>query len=171
MENLLSVVTTNGTLFVWALITVLFIASFLGIVIPVIPGVLLLWLGFVSYHFFIDGTQLSWIFWLTMGLFTLVLLSADFYLNVYFVDQFGGSAWSKWGALAGMFIGLFIYPPFGMILAPLLLVFVIEFMIQKSFKKGLSASFGTLAGFLSSAFAKVFLHIVMIIIFFMFIIF
>lgn len=172
MENLsLSVIIANGANFVWVLIIVLFIVSFLGIVIPVIPGVLLLWLGFIAYHFLIDGTELTLVFWVTMSLFTFVLLGADFYLNVYFVDQFGGSAWSKWGALIGMFAGLFIYPPLGMILVPLLLVFVIEFTIQKSFKKGLFASVGTLAGFLSSAITKVFLHVVMIIMFFMFIIF
>lgn len=172
MENLLLFVgTSNGTVFFWVLIVVLFIASFIGIVIPVIPGVLLLWLGFISYHYFIDETELSLIFWVTMGWLTLVLIGADFYLNVYFVDQFGGSTWSKWGALVGMFIGLFIYPPLGVIIVPLLFVFAIEFMIQRSFKRGLFASVGTLAGFLSGTIAKVFLHVFMIIIFFMFIIF
>lgn len=158
-------------MFVWVIILILFITSFIGIVIPVIPGALLIWLGFIAYHFLIDGTELTIFFWITMGLFTFVLLGADFYLNVYFVDQFGGSSWSKWGALIGMFVGLFIYPPIGMILVPLVTVLVIELTIQKSFKRGLLASVGTLAGFLSSALAKVFLHIVMIIIFFMFIIF
>lgn len=171
MDSLLLMMSINGDVFIWIFIAILFIASFVGIVLPVIPGVLLLWLGFVVYHFIIDGTELSLLFWLTMGLFTFLLLGADFYLNVYFVDQFGGSAWSKWAALIGMVVGLFVYPPFGMILAPLLFVFFIELMIQKSLKKGLFASFGTIAGFLSSAIAKVFLHVLMIIIFFIFIIF
>lgn len=163
--------TTSGTAFIWLLIIVLFLVSFIGIVIPIIPGVLLLWLGFISYHFLIDPNELTMFFWISMGLFTLILLGADFYINMFFVDQFGGSKWSKWGALIGMVFGLFVYPPIGLILLPLLVVFFIELTIHGSFKKSFMTSLGTLAGFLSSAVAKVFLQVIMIIIFFIFIIF
>jgi|SRR5699024_773599 len=172
MTNLLILtVTSNVDIFIWILIILLFIVSFIGIVVPVIPGTLLLWLGFFAYHFFINSNELTWLFWIAMGIFTIVSLGADFYINVFFVDQFGGSKWSKWGALIGTLIGIFVYPPIGIILIPLLVVFVIELSIQQSFKKGMYASLGTLAGFLSSAVAKVFLQIVMIIIFFIFVIF
>ncbi|HZW67180.1 MAG TPA: DUF456 family protein [Pseudogracilibacillus sp.] len=171
MENAyLFTATGNTVLLLWVLIALLFILSFIGIVVPIIPGVLLLWIGFLVYHFFINAHDLSLFFWITVGLFTFVLLGADFYLNLYFVEQFGGSKWSKWGALIGMFLGIFIYPPFGILLVPLIIVFIIEVSLQNSFKKGSLAALGTLAGFLSGAVAKVMLQVVMIIIFFIFII-
>lgn len=162
--------TGNTVVLVWVLIALLFILSFIGIVVPIIPGVLLLWFGFLAYHFFINPNELSLFFWITVGLFTLVLLGAEFYLNLYFVEQFGGSKWSKWGALIGMVLGIFIYPPFGILLLPLVIVFIIEVSLQASFKKGSLAALGTLAGFLSGAIAKVLLQVFMIVIFFLFII-
>lgn len=161
---------SGGMILLWIFIIVLFLSSFLGIIIPVVPGVLLLWLGFLMYHFFIDPEALTLFFWVSMGIFTLLLLGADFYINIYFVDQFGGSKGSKWGAFIGLFIGLFVYPPFGILIVPLLIVFFIELTIHGSFKKSFFASLGTLAGFLSSAIAKVLLQGTMIVIFFIFII-
>lgn len=153
----------------WLLIILLFLVSFLGIVLPIIPGLLFIWLGFITYHFLIDAEQLGLFFWLTMLLFTVVILGADFLINVYFVDQFGGSKWSKWGALIGMIIGVFVYPPIGIIVLPLVTVLLIELMLRKTFKQAMLVALGTIAGFLSSAVAKVFLQIVMIVIFFLFI--
>lgn len=155
----------------WLLIIVSFIVSFIGIVVPIIPGILFLWLGFLAYHFLIDANDLNVFFWVMMVLFTIIILGSDFVINYYFVDQFGGSNWSKWGAIVGVFIGIFVYPPLGMIVLPLLIVIGIELMLKKTFKQALKAALGTLAGFLSSAVAKVFIQIVMIVIFIMFILF
>lgn len=155
----------------WLLIIVSFIIAFIGIVVPVIPGILFIWLGFLAYHFLIDANDLNIFFWIMIGLFTIIIFGADFVINYYFVDQFGGSNWSKWGALVGVLFGIFIYPPIGMIVLPLVIVIVIELMLKKTFKESMKVALGTLAGFLSSAVAKVFLQIVMIVIFIMFIIF
>lgn len=160
---------TQPETYSWLLIIVSFIISFIGIIVPVIPGILFLWLGFIAYHFLIDATDLNAFFWIVMVLFTIVILGSDFVIHYFFVDQFGGSKWSKWGAIAGVFIGIFIYPPIGMIVVPLVIVIAIELWLKKPFKHALKVALSTLAGFLSSAVAKVFIQIVMIIIFAIFI--
>lgn len=167
---LMGTATTGGVVFIWLLIILLFLLSFIGVLVPVVPSVLLLWLGFISFHFFIDSSELTVYFWLSMALFTLILLGADFYINMFFVDQFGGSKWSKWGAFFGIFIGMFVYPPLGIMIVPLLIVFFIELTIHGEFKRSFFTALGTLAAFLSSAVAKVFLQLLMIFIFFLFII-
>lgn len=168
---MIGAVTVDYSVFLWILIISLFLLSFIGIVVPIIPGVWLLWGGFLTYHFFINPNQLTILFWISMLLFTIILLGADFYINVFFVDQFGGSRGSMWGALIGMFVGLFVYPPIGLLLVPLLIVFFIELTVHGSVKRSFYVSIGTLAGFLSSAVAKVLLHFIMIIIFILFIMF
>src|SRR5699024_5595229 len=162
--------TGNKVALVWVLIALLFILSFIGNVFPIFAGALLLCFGFLTYHFFINLNDLSLFSWITVGLFIWDLLGLEFYLNLYFVEQFGGSKWSKWGALIGMVLGIFIYPSFGILLVPLVIVFIIEVSLQASFKKGSLAALGTLAGFLSGAIAKVLLQVFMIVIFFIFII-
>lgn len=153
----------------WFIIILLFLMSFIGVVVPVVPSVLALWGGFLTYHFFIDSGALSIFFWLWMILFTIVILGADFLINFIFVDRFGGSRASQWGAMIGLVVGVFIYPPLGIVLLPFLIVFFIELTIHGSFEKSLSISLATIAGFLSSTLAKVILQLTMIVIFFIFV--
>lgn len=171
MDNLfIMTATTQGSFWLWVFIIVLFLLSFISLLLPFVPGVLMVWLGFLSYHFFLNDEPLSVFFWVSMVLFTLLIFGADLYMNLFFVDRFGGSKWSKWGALIGMVVGLFLYPPLGLIFVPLLAVFFIELAIHGSPKRSFYVSIGTLAGFLSSTIAKAALQFVMIVIFFIFII-
>lgn len=147
---------------IWSIIICLFVISFIGIFIPVIPAVLLLWLGFFVYHFFLDGETLAMSFWVAMVVLTIILMVSDFLMSHYFVNKFGGTKWSQFGAVIGVIIGIFVYPPFGMIVVPFLLVFVIEMIEKRSVKIAGLAAIGAIVGFLSSAVAKIFIQLVMV---------
>ena len=47
----------------WALIVLCFILSFVGLVVPILPGAAFIWLGAGIYHFLIDSAQLGWLTW------------------------------------------------------------------------------------------------------------
>ncbi|MEI3604108.1 DUF456 family protein [Pseudogracilibacillus sp. SE30717A] len=147
---------------IWALIIVLFIVSMIGVFVPVIPAVALIWLGFILYHFFLEPHQLSVFFWVVMAVFTIILVIADLLTNRYFVNKFGGTKGSQWGAIIGVIIGTFIYPPLGIIVVPLILVFLIEMVQHKTAKEASLASVGALAGFLSGVIAKFLIQFIMI---------
>src|SRR5690625_404282 len=138
----------------------------IGIVVPVIPAVALIWLGFLLYHFLLDSQQLTFFFWMIMIVLTIIIFGADFVTNRYFVGRFGGSGWSQWGAILGLFIGFFIYPPFGIIFVPFIFVFLIEIAQQRTAKEASQAAIGALAGFLSGTVAKFLIQTVMIVWFF-----
>src|SRR5699024_12207167 len=91
-----------------------------------IPVVLLLWVGFLLYHFMIDAVSLSVIFWVASRDLTGVLFIADFWTNRYYVKKHGGSKTSEWGAIVGIIIGTFLFPPFSILILPLLFVFLLE---------------------------------------------
>lgn len=152
-------------IFIWILILLLFVFSFVGVVVPIIPSVIFLWLGFVLYHFFIDDGVLSMFFWLLTTALTVLLIIADLLTNRYFVQRFGGNKRSEWGAIVGVIIGTFIYPPFGMILLPLLLVFVLELMSRRTVKEAMYAALGAFIGFLSGIVAKVLVQAIMVLFF------
>jgi len=151
---------------IWAIIVILFVTAMVGIFIPVIPAVVLIWIGFLLYHFLLDSQQLNILFWIIMIVFTLIIVGADFLTNRYFVGKFGGSKWGQWGAILGIFIGIFVYPPFGIIFVPFIFVFVIEIAQQRSAKEASHAAIGALAGFLSGAVAKFLIQTIMIVWFF-----
>ncbi|WP_047983155.1 DUF456 domain-containing protein [Ornithinibacillus californiensis] len=149
----------------WVIIVALFVLSFVGVIYPIIPSVLLIWIGFLLYQFGINGEELGWVFWTLMIVFTVLLFVADILANSFFVKKFGGSKWGERGAAIAVIVGSFIMPPFGIIVIPFLAVLIIEMVQKRTFNEAFKASIGSLLGFLSGTFAKVFVQIIMIILF------
>ncbi|MGG4495826.1 DUF456 domain-containing protein [Brevibacillus reuszeri] len=153
----------------WIIVIALFALSIVGIFMPVLPDTLLLWGGFLLYHFFIadPGAGLPASFWWGMAVLSILLYGADLLTNMYFVKKYGGSKWSSMAAVVGIILGIFLFPPFGMLILPFLLVVLVELLVQKqTLEKAVKAGFGSLIGFLGSAVVKVVLQVAMIIWFF-----
>ncbi|MGD8191139.1 DUF456 domain-containing protein [Brevibacillus ginsengisoli] len=154
----------------WIMIITLFGLSLAGIFFPVLPDLILMWIGFLLYQFVLvapGAPGLPPSFWWGMGILSALSYAADILANMYFVKRSGGSRLSSIGAIAGVILGIFVYPPLGMILLPFLFVIAIELFIQKqSIEKAIKVGFGSLFALLSSAVVKVFIQILMIIWFF-----
>jgi uncharacterized protein YqgC (DUF456 family) len=153
----------------WILIVGLFGLSIAGIFFPILPDTVLLWAGFLVYHFFVaaPGEGLSPSFWWGMAGLSILLYGTDLLANMYFVKKAGGSKWSSLAALAGVLLGIFVFPPFGMLILPFLFVLAVELFFQKqSMEKAVKVALGSLVAFLSSAVVKVLIQIIMIVWFF-----
>lgn len=151
------------TILLWTIVILSFIAAFVGLVVPLLPGVLLMWIGFFVYHFGINNNELSWFFWLAMITLTAVMLVSDYVAGSYFVKKFGGSKAGEFAAAVGMLIGSFLFPPLGIIAVPFIVVLFVELYIQRDVAKAFNASVGSLLGFLTSTVAKFLVLIIMII--------
>lgn len=156
-------------IFLWVVVVLLFLLSIAGIFLPVLPDTILLWAGFLLYHFFIadPGAALPASFWWGMVVLSILLYGADLLTNMYFVKKYGGSKWSSIAAAVGIILGIFVFPPFGMLILPFVFVVLVELMVQKqSMERAVKAGVGSLIGFLGSAVVKVILQVTMIIWFF-----
>ncbi|WP_010529352.1 DUF456 domain-containing protein [Lentibacillus jeotgali] len=147
---------------VWIIIIALFIASFAGVIFPIIPSPLVLWVGFLLYHFVINADELTWFFWIAMAVLTIILIVSDVIANSYFVKKYGGSKWGERGAAIAVIIGSFIIPPFGILIIPFVTVFLIELMQERTIQEAVRASIGSLIGFLGGALAKVVIQLAMV---------
>ncbi|MBH9580793.1 DUF456 domain-containing protein [Staphylococcus felis] len=145
------------------LIIISFVIAFIGLIKPVIPSVLFVWIGFLIYDLGINHGTLSWIFWIAMILLTAFIFISDLMMNRFFVQRFGGSKQGEWAALVGMIIGSFVIPPFGVIVVPFILVFVVEVIQKQDIPFALKASVGSLVAFFSSVFAQGLVMLLMII--------
>ncbi|MFO3702830.1 DUF456 domain-containing protein [Staphylococcus felis] len=145
------------------LIIISFVIAFIGLIKPVIPSVLFVWIGFLIYDLGINHGTLSWIFWIAMILLTAFIFISDLMMNRFFVQRFGGSKQGEWAALVGVIIGSFVIPPFGVIVVPFILVFVIEMIQKQGIPFALKASVGSLVAFFSSVFAQGLVMLLMII--------
>ncbi len=148
-------------LIIWLLIIISFILSFVGIIYPIIPSPLVLWIGFLLYYFLINN-DLSGFFWLAMIILTIISIVSDIIANSYFVKKYGGSKWGERVAGIGVIVGSFIVPPFGIIIVPFFAVIVVEMLQKRSTEEALRAAIGSLLGFLGGAISKVVIQLVMI---------
>lgn len=155
----------NGIL--WILIIISFVIAFIGLIKPIIPAILFPWVGFLIYQFGIDASALSWVFWGAMVILTVFVFLSDILMNRLFVKRFGGSKKAEWGAFLGVIIGVFVLPPFGILIVPFILVLIIEMIQTKDIASALKVSFGSVLAFFSSTIAQGFIMLVMIIWFFL----
>ena len=148
----------------WLIVILSFILGFLGIIYPVLPSVILFWVGFLVYNFFI-GDELSWMFWVIAGALTLICLVSDVVANSYFVKKFGGSKKGELSAVIGAILGMFIYPQFGVIFVPFVFVFAVEYIQLKDINAAFKAALGSFLAFISSAIFDVIIYIFLVIFF------
>ncbi|MDE7304535.1 MAG: DUF456 domain-containing protein [Alistipes sp.] len=97
-----------------------FVLSALGIVgciVPVLPGVVLGYIGLLCAW----GASYSQIsaatLWLWLAL-TIAVSAADYFLPAWMTRRFGGSRAGAIGATIGVFAGFILFPPWGIVLGP-----------------------------------------------------
>ena len=131
-------------------IGVLLLLGLIGSIIPVLPGPPLSYLALLLSHFFISEIQVDFVFWLAVLVFFVTVL--DYYLQIYGVKKAGGGKYAIRGSIVGMLLGIFLFPPFGILLGAFIGAYIgakIE-MNQSEVK----IAFGALWGFISGTILK-----------------
>ena len=94
-------------------IGILLLLGLIGSIIPALPGPPLSYLGLLLSHFFlnaVDGVSLFWI-----GVLVVFVTVLDYYLQIYGVKKAGGGKYAIRGSFVGMLSGIFLFPPFGIL--------------------------------------------------------
>jgi uncharacterized protein len=150
----------------WLIIVLFFLVSFVGLIYPIIPGVLFLVGGFIVYGLLFSFEPFNWLFWSIQSLFVLLLFGADYLANMFGVKKFGGSKAGIWGSTIGLLIGPFIIPILGIILGPFIGAVIAELLINKrGLRESLRVGVGSVVGFISSVITKGLIQLFMIIYF------
>jgi len=131
----------------------LIIGGLIGSFLPVLPGPITSWFGLL-FLYLTDAVPMSY----TMLGITLVLALTIFILD-YFIPamgakRFGGSRYGVIGTTIGLLIGIFFFPPIGIIIGPFLGALTGELLYGTQSKIAVKAAFGALLGLLSSVFIK-----------------
>ncbi|MEW9033726.1 MAG: DUF456 family protein, partial [Planifilum fimeticola] len=116
----------------WILVLILFMAGFLGLLIPVLPDAPLLFVGFLLYLFLIDSDALNWPFWVAAVIVTAVTVLVDYVAGGVAARSYGGSRISVLAAVVGAILFPFILGPLGILVGPLVAVVLVELIQRKS---------------------------------------
>lgn len=143
METILIVI---GALFI--------VAGIIGAFMPIVPGPPLSYIGLMILHF-AKGGIFSWLFIISWGIVVVVVITLDSFMPAEGSRRMGGSKMGVYGALIGAVVGMFFFPPAGIIFGPIVGAFIGEMMSGNKSGSALKAAMGSFVGYLVATGMKV----------------
>jgi uncharacterized protein YqgC (DUF456 family) len=139
---------------VWIILGILVIlVGIIGCFVPVLPGPPLAYIALILLQFG-ESAPFSSKFLIILGIVVVAVTLLDYAIPALGAKKWGGSRYGILGALIGVVIGLFVLPPFGFLIFPILGATLGEMLIGTTFKKALKAGFGALAGLVMGTMLK-----------------
>ena len=143
------------------LCSVLMITGLLGVILPVLPGVPLAWLGLLIYALFTGFETISItkvVVFFVLMVFTLLL---DFTAPLLGAKKYRASKFGIFGAFLGFAIGIFAFGFWGVILGPLIGAFLGELLVGRKPKQAFGSALGAFLGFVAGTLFKIIVILVM----------
>lgn len=146
-------------IFLSILALLLMLVGLVGAIIPVLPGPIISFSGLLCLYF-TDKQPFSdeyMIYWLVA---TLVVSAIDQVVPILGTKKMGGSKYGVNGSIIGLIIGIFFFPPFGLIIGPFIGALLGELISGKDMNRATRAAVGSFIGFLSGTFLKLVFSVV-----------
>jgi uncharacterized protein YqgC (DUF456 family) len=128
--------------------------GFLGSFMPIIPGPPIAYLGLLTAHF-TAGHPFSIWFLIIWALVVIVLQVLDHLIPAWMTKRAGGSKYGIWGTIVGGIIGGLLFPPFGIIIGPLVGAFAGEMLAGKDTSHAIKSAWASFTGFLLNTGIKI----------------
>ena len=129
----------------WILAVILVLIGIAGILLPIVPGIPLIFSGFLIAAWIDNFQKVGWTTLTVLGILTLFSLGIDFLAASVGAKYLGASRLAIIGALAGTFIGLFIGFA-GILAGPFLGAIIGEYISRRDWIKAGKVGFGTWFG-------------------------
>jgi len=136
----------------------------MGCVIPGIPGPLVSFSSLFLFYLLPDQ-EVGLAGMVTWGAFAVITTGMDLVVPVLGAKRFGSSREGIIGGMIGIVVGLFFFPPLGIILGPLVGTVAGDLIAGGTFSKALNSGMGSLLGFLVGTSIKL-TYCVVIVLFF-----
>ncbi|MBW2121824.1 MAG: DUF456 domain-containing protein [Deltaproteobacteria bacterium] len=124
----------------------LVLAALAGCFLPAIPGPPLGFLALIVLSIAKDGEAFSTTFLIVMACLTALVTGLDYVLPAIGAKKYGASTSGVWVSIAGMVIGFFLLPPWGMLAGAFLGALIGELITGKGGKQMFRAGWGVLVG-------------------------
>ena len=138
------------------------LVSLVGVFIPLIPALNIIWLASLIYGIL---TGFNWVKIVLMVLLTVLMILGNLSDNILMgakVKQKGASWWSLGAALAAVIVFSLLLPPFGGVIAAVIALFGVEMLRLKDWKQAFESAKGVVIGFGWGVVARLAIGLVMI---------
>lgn len=137
----------------------------IGAVVPVLPGPILSWLGYLCLRFALPE-KVGWTGVIITLILAIIITVIDNYIPIYGAKKLGSSKYGIYGGIIGLLIGMFFFPPIGIILGPFVGTIAGDLIAGNTIKMALKSGTGSLIGFLVGTFVKLCFSVTLIILLF-----
>jgi len=118
----------------------------IGCILPVIPGPPLSFFSLIILSYAKNWEPFSVPFLIIMAGLTILVTILDYIVPAMGAKKYGASKLGIWGSIIGMIFGLFIFPPWGVLVGAIIGALAGELTGGKKGKKALRASWGVFVG-------------------------
>ena len=145
------------------MITLLIMAiGLVGTVLPVIPGILLIYAGYLLYGFATGWEAYGLAAIVGWSVVTALVLLLDVFAGAIGARKYGATRFGTWGSLIGGVIGALAAGFPGLILGPFVGATAGELLRGRSHREALRSGWGTFLGFMAGSVIKIAIGVVMI---------
>ena len=118
----------------------------IGCIVPIIPGPPLSFFALIILSYAKNWEPFSTLFLIIMAGLTIVVTLLDYVVPAIGAKRYGASTLGVWSSIIGMLFGLFIFPPWGMLIGAIAGALAGELLSGKRGKKVVRAGWGVLVG-------------------------
>lgn len=141
---------------------ILILLGVIGIILPFLPGVPLIFLASILYGAFAGWHIIGIKGYVLLGVLTIISLVSDYILTVIGVHRTGGSGWTALAAIIGAIVGLILWQLPGAIIGLFIGAVLVGFIVNRDWRKALKSGAGGIVGFFSSLMLRFVIAIFMI---------
>ena len=129
--------------------------GFLGIFLPVLPGIPLAWLGLFIFAIGTGFEKISILATVIFFILMLLTLAFDFLAPMLGAGKYKASRLGIAGTFFGFLVGILVFGFWGIILGPLIGAFVGELIARRPAGQALKSATGAFIGFLAGTLVRV----------------
>ncbi len=155
--------------------TVCMLLGIIGSFLPVLPGLILSYVGFILLQF-TSAHPFSWAFFIVWAVIVIVVIVLWNIIPVLWTKKMGGTKLGVRGSAVGLIVGVVVLPFFGIVLWPFGLFAILgwpflgayigEILANKSHGHALKAAFGSFIWFLAGSVMQLLVCVVMAVYYF-----
>lgn len=127
---------------------ILMLVGLVGCIAPVIPGVVLSYIGILFLHF-TSRVEFSTQFLIGWALAVVVVELLNYFIPIWGARRLGGGKKAAVGCTLGMVAGIFLFPPWGIIILPFVGAVLGELIDGRPLFTALRTGSGAFVGFVA----------------------
>ena len=145
------------------ILTIVLVLALAGTIIPLLPGIGLMFVSTLVYGFFDHWESLSPWFVAGIGGATILAFGIDYAGSAIGAKKFGATKYGIWGAMLGGIVGMIFLGPPGVLLGPIIGVLAVEILGGKSLDDAIRCAIGVAIGVAGGAIVQFALALVIFI--------